>query len=249
MTVTQLEYIVAVGECKSFAKAAAKCHITQPTLSMQIKKLEEELNVLLFDRSTKPVGPTEIGNQIIDQAKISLSEIKRIQYIIESKENDEARELRIGIIPTLSPYLLPLFAVDFAAKFPNTQITIKEMLSEEIAFNLYNNNLDLGILVTPFDSPELKKITLFYEPFVAYLPSNHPLSTQSKINVFDLDLKDMWLLKEGHCFRNQAINICSENSLAEHTNNLRFESGSLETLLRHYAELLKNNMAIPCFLN
>ncbi len=231
MTVTQLEYIVAVGECKSFANAAKKCHITQPTLSMQIKKLEEELNVLLFDRSKKPVRPTEIGNQIIEQARISLGEIRSIHSIIESREKEEG-ELRIGIIPTLSPYLLPLFAIEFGQKFPNTLITINEMLSEEIAFNLYNNNLDLGILVTPFDTPGLQKSTLFYEPFIAYLAADHPLSNQSKIDIYDLDLKDIWLLKEGHCFRNQAISICSESSFLENNNNVRFEGASLETLRR-----------------
>ncbi len=232
MTITQLEYIVAVDDCKSFAKASEKCHITQPTLSMQIKKLEEELNVLLFDRSRKPVRPTQIGKQIIEQARISLSEVNRIQNIIDLRESDCEGELRIGIIPTLSPYLLPLFAVQFGQKYPDIVLTVKEMLSEEIAYNLYNNKLDLGILVTPFDSPDLREIPLFYEPFIAYMSSDHPLSNHSEIDFNELDLDDMWLLKEGHCFRNQVINICGENPMAKNKNVLRFESGSLETLRR-----------------
>ena len=232
MTITQLEYIIAVSDCNSFAKAAKKCNITQPTLSMQIKKLETELNLLLFDRSKKPVRPTEIGIQIIEQARVSLGEISRIQYLIESKEDDCSGEIRLGIIPTLSPYLMPLFAVQFVERYPNITLTVKEMLSEDILYKLYNNHLDLGILVAPTSSSALQQIPLFYEPFVAFLSPNHSLSVHSEIDFNNLDLSDMWLLKEGHCFRNQIISICGENPMKENKNRLRFESGSLETLRR-----------------
>lgn len=232
MTITQLQYIVAVEDCKSFAKAAEKCHITQPTLSMQIKKLEQGLNVQLFDRSRKPVCPTAIGKQIIEQARISLREINRVQDIISANEEDSSGELSIGIIPTLSPYLLPLFAIPFIQKYPDIVLTVKEMISEDIVYNLYNNNIDLGILVTPCKAEDLIEMPLFYEPFVAYLATNHPLSIHKQLDFCDLDLNNMWLLKEGHCFRNQVINICGENSMSENKNALRFESGSLETLRR-----------------
>lgn len=232
MTITQLEYIIAVDQCKSFAKASEKCHVTQPTLSMQIKKLEEQLNVVLFDRTKKPVRPTAIGKQIIEQAKISLSELGRIQNIIESREGDVSGEVKLGIIPTISPYLTPLFTQSFIRENPQLQLTIEESISENIIYKLYNNELDIAILVSPINSPDLIEIPLYYEPFVAYLPSSHPLQDVSNLSFDQLDLTDMWLLKEGHCFRNQVMNICGENPMRENKNSLKLESGSLETLRR-----------------
>lgn len=232
MTITQLQYIVAVDECKSFAKASEKCFVTQPTLSMQIKKLEEQLNVVLFDRTKKPVRPTEIGKRIIEQARVSLNELKRIQNIIEIKEGDCSGELRVGIIPTVSPYLLPLFAHSFLEKHSDLQLSIEETISEDIIYKLYNNELDAGILVTPLSSPDLIETPLYYEPFVAYMPNGNPLSSEAKIKFNQLDLTDMWLLKEGHCFRNQVLNMCGENLLEKNKNALLLESGSLETLRR-----------------
>jgi len=232
MTITQLEYIIAVDECKSFAKASAKCHVTQPTLSMQIKKLEEHLNVLLFDRTKKPVRPTELGKQIIEQARISLNEFGRIQNIIESKEGDVSGEIRLGVLPTISPYLTPLFTQSFLKENPSIQLTVEETISENIIYKLYNNELDIAILVSPINSPDLIEIPLYYEPFIAYIPTSHPLSNQSQLDFNQLDLTDMWLLKEGHCFRNQVMNICGENPITENKNSLKLESGSLETLRR-----------------
>ena len=232
MTITQLKYIVAVEEEKSFAKAADKCFVTQPTLSMQVKKLEEALEIVLFDRSTKPVKPTPIGRQIIEQARISLSEVNRIYSIIKANELEEGGELRLGIIPTVSPYLLPLFAMSFMEKYPQIRLIIKEQTTKEIAFNLYNDNLDIGILATPSHYKDLVEIPLYYEPFVAYVSNNHPLMAREEIEFSDLNLNNMWLLEEGHCFRNQVINICSERVSEDSTQTLRFESGSLETVRR-----------------
>jgi len=232
MTITQLEYIIAVDECKSFAKASEKCFVTQPTLSMQIKKLEKQLNVALFDRSKKPVRPTDIGKQVIEQARISLSELGRIQNIIESKEGDLSGEIRLGIIPTVSPYLLPLFANSFIKENPSIQLNVEENISEDIVYKLYNNELDIGILVTPLNSPNLIEIPLYYEPFVAYMPNSNSLDDNSKLDFRNLDLANMWLLRKGHCFRNQVLNICGEDIMEENKNALRLESGSLETLRR-----------------
>ncbi|MEM8907427.1 MAG: LysR substrate-binding domain-containing protein [Bacteroidota bacterium] len=232
MTITQLEYLVAVDMHKSFAKAAKRCFVTQPTLSMQIKKVEEELNVLIFDRSKKPVLTTEIGQQIIEQARITIQEAKRINEIVQSQKDDVKGELRIGIIPTLSPYLLPLFVTQFIQKYPEVSLVIQELLSQEIVDKMNNDLLDVGILVTPLNEKSIVEIPLFYESFVVYISTNHPLSAQNKIDFKDLDINEMWLLKEGHCFRSQAVNICGEDQGLNSSNHLRFESGSLETLRR-----------------
>jgi len=232
MTITQLEYIIAVEDTKSFAKASLKCHVTQPTLSVQIKKLEEELGVVLFDRSKKPVITTEIGLQIIEQARVVTTELKSIHSIIEYNQNFSSGELRLGVIPTISPYLLPLFALEFANKFPDINFTIKELKTEEIIYDLHNGNLDLGLLVSSDKYADFIETPLYHEPFVAYVCESHPLSQHKEIQYQDLDLDSMWLLKEGHCFRNQVINICGESINKENKNSIQFESGSLETIRR-----------------
>ncbi len=231
MTITQLEYLVAVDTYKSFARAAEHCYVTQPTLSMQIKKVEEEMNVLVFDRSKKPVLTTEIGLQIIAQARVTLQEAYRIKEIIQSQKDEIKGELRIGIIPTLSPYLLPLFITKFIEKYPDVKLVVEELLSGEIVHKLNNDLLDVGILVTPLKENSIIEIPMFYETFVVYMSTTHPLSSKNTINFKDLDINEMWLLQEGHCFRSQVMNICGEN-INQQDSRLRFESGSLETLRR-----------------
>ncbi|MEM1319846.1 MAG: LysR substrate-binding domain-containing protein [Bacteroidota bacterium] len=230
MTITQLEYIIAVDTYRSFAKAAVSCYVTQPTLSMQIKKIEEELGVLIFDRSKKPVLTTEIGQQIIEQARSTIQEASRIREIIQNQKDEIKGELRIGIIPTLSPYLLPLFITQFIHKYPDVNLVVEELVSKEIIEKLSSDLLDVGILVTPLNMKSIVELPMFYETFVLYMSSNHPLSTRDKVDFHDLDINEMWLLQEGHCFRSQAINICGEGT--SEANQLRFESGSLETLRR-----------------
>ncbi len=233
MTITQLEYIIAVDTYRSFASAARHCYVTQPTLSMQIKKIEEELNVLIFDRSKKPVLTTEIGRQIINQARITVQEAYRIKEVIQNQKDEIKGTLKIGIIPTLSPYLLPLFVTQFMEKFPDVNLVVEELLSSDILEKLSSDLLDVGILVTPINQGSIIEMPLFYEKFVVYMSSKHPLSEKDKIDFQDLDISEMWLLKEGHCFRSQAVNICGDsNQLMKTGNQLRFESGSLETLKR-----------------
>lgn len=231
MTLTQLEYIIAVDNKKSFARAAAACHVTQPTLSMQVKKLEEDLGVLIFDRSKKPILTTDIGQRIVVQARSIIREASRIPQLIEEEQETVKGELRVGIIPTLGPYLLPLFLPAFMEKYPEVELNIQELLSDQIMDKLQADQLDAGILVTPIHAEGFTEIPLFYETFVVYMSTSHPLSDQHKIDFEDLNLDDMWLLQEGHCFRSQAVNICGEKSVKTHR-GLRFESGSLETLRR-----------------
>ena len=231
MTLTQLEYLIAVDTFKNFAEAARHCFVTQPTLSMQIKKIEDELDVLIFDRSKKPVLTTDIGLQIINQARITVQEAHRIKEVIQTQKDEIKGELKIGIIPTLSPYLLPLFITKFMQKYPEVNLVVEELLSDSIIDKLNNDILDVGILVTPVKIPSIIEIPLFYETFSVYMSTTHPLSDKNKIDFKELNINEMWLLKEGHCFRSQVINICGDADLKTE-NQLRFESGSLETLKR-----------------
>jgi len=231
MTLTQLEYIIAVYKYKRFAAAAKEIHVTQPTLSMQIKKLEEELEVLIFDRSKKPVVPTGMGETIIEYARTILHKRDELNELVAMNKGEVKGTLRVGIIPTLSPYLLPLFVTDFLEKHPDVELVIEEILSDQIIEKLNRETLDVGILVTPMDERGIEEIPLFYELFVVYTSSKHPLYQKKKIDYGDLDSNNLWLLQEGHCFRNQMINICQDQE-NNPKSKMRFESGSLETIKR-----------------
>jgi LysR family hydrogen peroxide-inducible transcriptional activator len=230
MTILQLKYIVAVDTHRSFSKAAKISYVTQPTLSMQIQKLEEELGVLIFDRSKKPVQPTPIGEQIIHQARVNLQGMKRIEEIVQEDRDVISGKLHIGIIPTLAPYLLPLFVTSFLSKYPTVSLSIEEFISVQIIQKLKQNLLDVGILVTPLQDKDISEIPIFYETFVVYISTNHPLINNDLINIKNLNVGEMLLLSEGHCFRNQVVNICPDNKSQRQEGRLRFESGSLETL-------------------
>lgn len=230
MTIIQLQYVIAVDTYKGFGEAAKRCFVTQPTLSMQIKKLEEELGIIIFDRSKKPVLTTDIGRKIIEQSKIGIKELKRVKEIISAEKGVFSGTLRIGIIPTLSPYLIPRFAPNFARKYPNVQIKIEELLSNDIIKKLQNDQLDVGIMVNKEGLQGLVKIPLFYEQFLLYFSTNHSLLKNDAVAVNQLNPNEIWLLKEGHCFRDQIKNFCGEIFFNSHRNGLEFESGSIETL-------------------
>jgi LysR family hydrogen peroxide-inducible transcriptional activator len=232
MTLTQLEYVLAVADHGSFSLAAQKCFVTQPTLSMQLKKLEDELGVLIFDRTKKPVKATPVGEEIIAQARQNLQGIARIKEIVDEQSNQIRGQLRIGIIPTLAPYLLPLFITSFLSTYPQVNLSVEEFISGQIIRRLKQNWLDVGILVTPLDDSSITEIPLFYEKFYAYISTKNPLSKDDVIKLENLNIEDMLLLSEGHCFRSQVVNICPESRHGEWKTPLRFESGSLETLKR-----------------
>ena len=229
ITITQLEYIVAVDTHRNFAKAAAHCFITQPTLSMQIKKLEQQLGVLIFDRSKKPVRPTKVGEKVIAQARNSIHSLSRIQEIIQDSKGDIEGGLRIGIIPTLAPYLLPRFVTSMVKNYPKNQLIIEELLSDQILERLDNDLLDIGIMVPPAGN-SFKSLLLFQEEFLLYFSSNHRLQSQDEILIKELDTRDMWLLKEGHCFRDQVETLCRKELSQQSNRPIQFETGSLETL-------------------
>ncbi|MBL3654756.1 hydrogen peroxide-inducible genes activator [Fulvivirga sediminis] len=228
MTLIQFEYIIAVDNYRHFGKAAESCFVTQPTLSMQIHKMEEQLGVMIFDRSKQPVVPTDVGKRIIAQARLALSESKKIKELVAEEKGEVAGELSIGIIPTLSPYLLPLFINNFIEKYPNVKIKVEELKTNEVLKKLKNELLDLGLIVTPLNDPGLITKPVFYEEFYAYVSHRSSLYNEEKLNIEELPANEIWLLNEGHCFRDQVLNLC--HTYEDKDTQFKYESGSLEAL-------------------
>ncbi|HQE34546.1 MAG TPA: LysR substrate-binding domain-containing protein [Flavobacterium alvei] len=231
MTITQLQYVLAVAEHKNFTLAADKCFVTQPTLSMQIQKIEEELNILIFDRTKKPIQLTAIGQKIVEQAKNIVNEAGKIKDIVEYQKGFIGGEFRIGIIPTIMPTLLPMFLNNFIKKYPKIKLIIEELNTNEIITRLKNGHLDAAIAATPLEDEKIKEIVLYYEPFVAYVPTNNVISQKSEIEISDLNLDEILLLQDGHCFRDGILNLCKNQQMAG-KNSFQLESGSFETLIK-----------------
>ncbi len=231
MTITQLQYVLAVAEHKNFTLAAEKCFVTQPTLSMQIQKVEEELKIQIFDRTKKPIQLTDIGQKIVNQAKNIVNEAGRMKDIVEQQKGFIGGEFRLAIIPTIMPTLLPMFLNTFIKKFPKVKLIIEELNTDEIIVKLKNGNLDAAIAATPLNEEKLKEIVLYYEPFVAYIPEKHRIADKKEIEVSDLNLDEILLLQDGHCFRDGILNLC-KNQGVETLNNFQIQSGSFETLIK-----------------
>ena len=231
MTITQLSYVLAVAEHQNFTKAAQKCFVTQPTLSMQIQKLEDELDVLIFDRSKKPIELTEVGKKLVTQARNIVNESNRIQDIVDQEKGFIGGEFKLGIIPTVMPTLLPMFLTNFVKKYPKVKLKIEELTTEEIITRINDGHLDAAIAATPLEQESIKERVLYFEPFVAYVPQNHRLHNYKKLETSDLDINDMLLLEDGHCFRDGVINLCK---VFKNHNDDKFqlESGSIETLIK-----------------
>jgi LysR family hydrogen peroxide-inducible transcriptional activator len=231
MTITQLQYVLAVAEYNNFTVAAAKCFVTQPTLSMQIQKVEEELDVLIFDRSKKPIELTDIGKKIVAQAKNIVNEANRIHDIVEFEKGFVGGNFRLGIIPTIMPTLLPMFLGNFTKKYPKVKLIIEELNTDEIITKLNNGHLDAAIAATPLQEEKIKEVVLYYEPFVAYIPESHILASLKEITSTDIENEDILLLKDGHCFRDGVLNFCKNNK-SNNNRNFELESGSFETLIK-----------------
>jgi LysR family transcriptional regulator, hydrogen peroxide-inducible genes activator len=232
MTFTQLEYILAIDVHRHFAKAAEACFVTQPTLSMQVGKLERSLGVKIFDRSHSPVVPTEAGKQILEQAKKILLEKSRVTEIISLKKGLLEGELRIGIIPTLAPYLLPLFVNQFLRKYPKVKLVVYEKTTDQLLEALRDSSLDAGILVTPLHEKGIRAEVLFYEELLVYVSENNGLYNKSYVLAKEIDPNKLWLLEEGHCFRSQTINLCELFKESRRRSHFDYEAGSFETLRR-----------------
>jgi LysR family hydrogen peroxide-inducible transcriptional activator len=232
MTITQLEYIVAVDTYRSFVSAADKCFVTQPTLSMQVQKLEDTLGVKIFDRSKHPVTPTEIGIEIISQARILLSESEKIKEIITDRQKELSGELKVGIIPTIAPYILPKILHGFIEKYPQVKLIVWEQTTEQIITQLKLGVIDCGILSTPLHESTLTEVPVFYENFVAYVSKNSKLSKKKSIVPDDIDMEEIWILNEGHCMREQVLNICQRRKATQGFKHFEYNTGSVETLKR-----------------
>ncbi|MCQ4875331.1 MULTISPECIES: LysR substrate-binding domain-containing protein [Odoribacteraceae] len=232
ITLTQLEYIVAVDEYRHFATAADKCFVTQPTLSMQIKKLEDDLGVIIFDRSRQPVVPTDIGYKLIEQARTVLASTQRIKEIINEEKQEVAGTLKIGIIPTLAPYLLPIFIGDYIRRYPGVQVEVEELVSEEIIKRLKKDMLDVGIFVTPFHDEKIVERPVFYEEMLVYAHPDHELLKKKDVEIQDIATPEIWMLGDGHCFRDQVVNLCDMHETQHKNLPFEFESNSLETLMK-----------------
>jgi LysR family hydrogen peroxide-inducible transcriptional activator len=232
MTLVQLEYIVALDRHRHFAIAAEQCHVTQPTLSMQINKLEQELGVKIFDRGKLPVLPTVAGTEIIEKARRVLAERDELLENIASKKDVIRGELRIGIIPTLAPYLLPLFVNSLAARFPELRLKVSELTTQTLIAHLREGRIDVGILVTPLQEAGIAEDILFYEELVAYVSKNNSVYQKQYVLSKDIDPDKLWLLEEGHCFRSQIVNLCELRKKTKGGSHFEYEAGSIETLRR-----------------
>ena len=230
MTLQQLEYILAVNQFRHFAKAAEYCRVTQPTLSAMIQKLEEELDTRIFDRSQQPVCPTPVGIHIIEQAQNILVQANRIKNIIEEEKHSLTGTFKLGILPTVAPYLLPRFFPQLMKKYPDLDIRVVEMKTNDIKKALQTGEIDAGIVASLAGMEELQETPLFYEQFFAYVSREDALFNNEVIRTSDLNGEQLWLLDEGHCFRDQLVRFCQMKSAR--ASQLAYHLGSMETFMR-----------------
>lgn len=230
MTIIQLQYLIEVANCGSFSGASERCFVTQPSLSMQIKALEDELGVVLLDRSKKPVIPTDAGNVVIAQAQETLRAYNYIRESVAELKGETSGKLRLGVIPTIAPYLLHKFIPDFVKEFPRVELEIREMITADIIEALKHDNIDAAIVASGTCGDGIVEHDLFSDHFYAYVSPENPLFERTNIRIEDIDLKDLILLSRGNCMRDQIIELCqARRSVPSH---YYFESGSLDTLMR-----------------
>lgn len=230
MTLQQIEYMLAVYRYKHFAKAAEFCHVTQPTLSAMIQKLEEELGIRIFDRKQQPVGPTPIGKQILAQGREVLLSVRKLKEIVEEAKHSLLGTFRIGILPTIAPYLIPRFFPQLMKKYPDMDVRITEMQTEDIKKALRHGDIDVGILALLDDMDEFDDTHLFYEQFFAYVSREDALYRHQVIRTADLKGEYLWLLDEGHCFSDQLVKFCQLKGASQ--SKKAYSLGSIETFMR-----------------
>lgn len=230
MTITQLKYVLAVAEYKNFTIASEHCFVTQPTLSMQIQKLEDELETKIFNRNKKPIQLTDIGLKIVEQAKIIVDESNRINDIVEQQKGFIGGDFKLGIIPTIMPTLLPLFLKTFIKKYPKVNLKIEELTTEECIKKLSDGHIDVAIAATPLENEAIKERVLYYEPFVGFVPKEHRLNFNEALDVDQLNVEDILLLEDGHCFKESILNLCS--TFGKTNQHFQLHSGSFNTLIK-----------------
>lgn len=242
MTIQQLEYILAVDQFRHFAKAAEHCRVTQPTLSAMIQKLEDELGVKLFDRTMQPVCPTAIGVKVLLQARIILSQSLQVKEIISEEQRSLAGTFRLAVLPTIAPYLLPRFFPQFMEKYPDLDIRVTEMKTPDIRQALHGNEVDAAIIATRMEDPSLSETHLFYEQFYGYISRKESLFKHEVLRTSDITGERLWLLDEGHCFRDQLVRFCQMEAVKIH--QMAYRLGSMETFM-HMVEGGKGITFIP----
>ena len=227
MTLQQLEYIIALDKTRHFVRAAEMCGVTQPTLSAMIQKLEDELDCRIFDRSSHPIAPTEVGAMILQQAQVVMFNVHQLKENVLTQKGSVAGSLSLAIIPTVAPYLLPELITLFRRDYVDISLKISEMRTETIIEKLHSAEIDMAILSTPLDDPKILEVPLYYEKFVAYISPNEPLYLQDEVSTNDMQLDHLWVLEEGHCLRNQVFNFCKNK-----THSAIYEAGSIDTLVK-----------------
>ena len=228
MTIQQLEYIVAIDKYRHFVKASEACGVTQPTLSSMIQKLEAELDTVIFDRNSHPICPTLQGERIIDQAKVVLYNTRQLKEMALSEREQESGDLRLGVIPTVAPYIIPQLFHEVHVSYPRVRLHISEARTAVIIEKLHRAELDVALLATPLDDNNLLEIPVYYEKFVAYVSPNEPLFQEETIASEHMPTDKLWILQEGHCMRNQVMNFCERLSGYSSI----YEAGSISTLVK-----------------
>ena len=230
MTIIQLQYLIEVANCGSFSAASENCFVTQPSLSMQVKALEEELGVVLLDRTKKPIIPTAVGEVVLEQAREALRSYKHIHETVAEMRGETAGKMRLGVIPTIAPYLLHKFIPTFVKEFPRVELEIHEMVTAEIIESLKRDRIDAALVASGTCGEGITEHDLFSDHFYAYVSPSHPLFERSNIRIEDIDFKDLILLSRGNCMRDQIFELCQ--AAHEIPSHFYFESGSLDTLMR-----------------
>lgn len=239
MNIQQIQYVLAVGELRNFGKAAEKCFISQSTLSTMIGKFESEIGITIFDRRSKPTTITNEGEKVINQLKIIARELNMLEEVVSSLKGELAGTLRIGAIPTIGPYMLPLFLNRFVKQFPKIQFEISEMTTEKIVDHLEKRQLDIGIVSLPLNNPKLEEIPLYEEPFLFYDAQKN--TYDQPVEIKEIDFQRLWLLEEGHCMRVQVEQICNlKKEMSTNNRNLDYKSGTVDTLIK----LVDNNNGV-----
>lgn len=240
MTLLQLQYAIAVAKFGSFTEASRQCNVTQPTLSMQVQNLEDELGVILFNRQKKPIELTEIGSQIINQANNIDNEVSRVDDIISQSKGFIGGVFKLGIIPTVSASFLSIFIKDFLKQYPKISLRVEELQTHVLIKKIKDGILDAGIAATPLHDPYILEKPLYREPFLAFCKPTHQLLKKKKLEIEDIKRKDLIVLEEGHCFRDQVLSICKQDSPFSYPLQFNVKSGSFETLIK----LVKNGVGL-----